>query len=168
MKVTGSEVYHIPGWWNNYQVNILNLRSRKKSRQVGAYSQPTKQDGNVFSLKWNPLSDHSLKRWIYLFFFLIYIVYLVLSLFRLKGMYSSFEGKEKISSWSSESCNLLDGRDPGTLTIDLQKDSQFCSTFLNVCNSIFKYFNNARCTKLTFSSHFKIKFILLLWTLFFL
>ncbi|XP_023331176.1 scavenger receptor class B member 1 [Eurytemora carolleeae] len=59
---------------------------------------------------------------------------------RLKGMYSSIGGESRISSWSNESCNLLDGRDPGTLTVDLKKDEPLGLYFQSLCRRInFRY-----------------------------
>ena len=38
-------------------------------------------------------------------------------------MFVSVEGKERISNWKEEEYNLLNGRDPGTLSINLEKAS---------------------------------------------
>lgn len=57
-----------------------------------------------------------------------------------KGLITSFEGKSSLGSWSEDQCNIIEGRDPGTLTVGLDKKEELNLYFTNMCRNIkFQY-----------------------------
>jgi len=57
-----------------------------------------------------------------------------------KGLMTSFEGLATLGTWPDEQCNVIDGREPGTLTIGLTKKEQLNLYFSNMCRNIqFQY-----------------------------
>ena len=53
-----------------------------------------------------------------------------------KGLLTAFQGKTTLGSWSEDRCNVIDGRDPGTLTIGLDKKEELNLYFTNMCRNI--------------------------------
>jgi len=57
-----------------------------------------------------------------------------------KGLMTAFRGKATLGSWSEERCNVIDGRDPGTLTVGLDKKKELNIYFSNMCRNMkFQY-----------------------------
>ena len=58
-----------------------------------------------------------------------------------KGEMISFQGNQTLGFWnSSESCNVIQGRDPGTLSIGLDKKKDLELYFANMCRGMkFQY-----------------------------
>jgi len=57
-----------------------------------------------------------------------------------KGLITAFQGKDTLGSWSEDHCNVIQGRDPGTLTIGLDKKTKLNLYFTNMCRNIkFQY-----------------------------
>ena len=58
-----------------------------------------------------------------------------------KGEMVSFQGRSVLGTWStSSSCNLIRGRDPGTLSLGLDKNTDLNLYFANMCRGMkFQY-----------------------------
>lgn len=57
-----------------------------------------------------------------------------------KGLYKYAWGRDHLGSWSEESCNVVQGRDPGCLTLDIKKNEMMNLYFQNMCRNIkFRY-----------------------------
>jgi len=57
-----------------------------------------------------------------------------------KGLVTAFEGQTSLGNWPEPHCNAIEGRDPGTLTIGLNKKEELNLYFSNMCRNIqFQY-----------------------------
>ena len=53
-----------------------------------------------------------------------------------KGLFVSYQDQVINGNWSDEKCNMVRGRDPGTLTIGLDKHTPLDLYFSNMCRNI--------------------------------
>ena len=56
---------------------------------------------------------------------------------RNKGLVTNIQGQTTLGSWPEPRCNVIEGRDPGTLTIGLNKKEELNLYFSNMCRNMY-------------------------------